>query len=87
MRMAGRARVELAVVHPTGIAEVSEGTLEDSGLQLRSTAIVRTGTAKIVVAIERDLFVGSETLRYALRMSAVGQPLTHHLAAELQRIE
>lgn len=85
-RMARPGWVELVVSHPTGIVEVAEGTFEGSTIQLRSTVVARTGSAKEVTAIERDLFIDGETLRYSLRMTAVGQPLTHHLAAELRRI-
>jgi len=85
-RMARPGWVELVVSHPNGIVEVAEGTLAGSTILLRSTFVARTGTAKEVGAIERDFIIDGETLRYSLRMAAVGQPLTHHLAAELQRV-
>jgi hypothetical protein len=78
--------VELVASHPNGIVEVAEGSLRAATILLRSTFIARTGTAKVVTAIERDLFVDGATLRYSLRMSAVGQPLSLHLTAELRRI-
>jgi THAP4-like, heme-binding beta-barrel domain len=86
-RMARPGWVELVVSHPTGIAEVSEGTFVGSTMELRSIIVACTGSAKEVRVIERDLFIDGDTLRYSLRMSAVGQPLTHHLSAELRRIE
>jgi len=86
-RMPRRNWVELVVSHPTGIAEVSEGTFVGSTMEIRSTVVARTGSAKEVRAIERDFFIDGNSLRYSLRMSAVGQPLTHHLFAELRRIE
>ena len=86
-RMARPGWVELVVSHPTGIVEIAEGAFEGASIQLRSTVVARTGSAKYVAAIERDLIVDGEVLRYSLRMAAVGQPLTHHLAAELRRIE
>jgi hypothetical protein len=85
-RMADVDRVEFVASHPTGIVEVAEGALAGGNVHLRSTVVARTGSAKEVTTIERDLLVEGDVLRYTLAMSAVGQPLTHHLAAELRRI-
>lgn len=84
-RMPRPGWIELVMAHPNGIVEVAEGTFEGSTIQLRSTVVARTGSAKEVTAIERDLSIDGKTLRYSLRMSAVGQPLSHHLDAELRR--
>jgi len=86
IRMVGSDGVELVIAHPNGIVEVSEGTLERSTILLSSTFIGRTKTAKQVSMIERDLMIDGDTLRYSLRMSAVGQPMSTHLDAELRRI-
>jgi hypothetical protein len=86
-RMPRPGRVEAVLTHPTGIVEVTEGSLEGASLRLRSTTVARTATAKEVTTIERDFIIDGPVLRYVLRMAAVGQPLTHHLAAELRRVE
>jgi hypothetical protein len=77
--------VELVVSHPTGVAEVEEGAFDGSSLHLRSRSVVCSGSAKQVVAIERDVAVFEDRISYTLRMAAVGQPLTDHLTAELRR--
>lgn len=79
------AGVELVLVHPTGVVEVQEGKVDGGSLRLRSTTIATTATAKRVDALERDIDVDGDTLTYAIRMAAVGVPLTHHLAATLRR--
>jgi hypothetical protein len=86
-RMPAPGRVELVVAHPTGVVEVDEGTFDGRLLTLRSTTVARTGSAKVVTAIERDFELReAEALHYTLRMAAVGVPLMHHLEAELRRV-
>jgi THAP4-like, heme-binding beta-barrel domain len=84
--------VEVVLAHPTGIAEVLAGRLagpEAAGgrrrIELASTAIARTGSAKQVGELRRVFELDGAVLAYTLAMAAVGQPLRHHLAAELHR--
>ena len=86
VRLPAPGRVELVVAHPTGIAEVAEGVLAGHCAELRSTSVARTGSALEVTALERDVWLDGDVLRYELRMAAVAVPLTHHLAAELRRV-
>lgn len=84
-RMPRPGWVELIMAHPTGLAEIAEGPFTGPTIRLRSVLVGRSGSAKDVTAIERDVTIDGDLIRYSVGMAAVGQPLTHHLAAELRR--
>ena len=89
VRVPSPGRVEWMLAHPTGITEIEEGTLSVSGtmitMDLMATTIGLTNSAKEVTALRRSIRVDGDELTYTLLMSAVGQPLQHHLAATLHR--
>jgi hypothetical protein len=78
--------VEVVLAHPTGIVEVLEGRLDGGRVELASTTVATTGTAKEVTALRRRFELDGDTLGYTVAMAAVGQPLQHHLAATLHRV-
>jgi THAP4-like, heme-binding beta-barrel domain len=88
-RFPAPGRVEVVFAHPSGITEIQEGTVvDDAGVlvvELRSTSVVTTSTAKSVAAVERSFRVDGDVLDYTLAMAAVGVPMTHHLSARLHR--
>jgi len=85
LRMPRPGLIEFVLAHPTGVTEILEGTFDGSNFRLRSTRMGLSSTAKEVTAVERDLFIDTDVLRYDMRMAAVGVPLTHHLSATLHR--
>lgn len=78
--------VEVVLSHPTGVVEVSEGSLRSTSVVLSSTAIARTATAKEITAIARRIDVEGDQLVYHLDMAAVGVELCGHLHATLHRV-
>lgn len=89
LRVPGPGRLEWVLAHPTGITEVLQGTVAtvDGGLELdlATTAVGRTDSAKDVEALTRWFRIQGDTLSYSVRMAAAGQPLRHHLSAVLHR--
>ncbi|MEU7629070.1 peroxynitrite isomerase [Nocardia sp. NPDC049220] len=83
-------RVELILAHPTGITEICEGGLSlDDGrlsLELDSTDIGCSTTAKLVTTLGRSIRISGDTFDYTVRMAAVGEPLQQHLSATLHRV-
>jgi THAP4-like, heme-binding beta-barrel domain len=74
---------ELVLAHPSGVVEVSGGTVTGTRLELVSLAVLTTPTAKSVTEVRRTYERRGEALWYRLDMAAVGEPLDFHLEAEL----
>ena len=79
-------RVELVLVQPSGIAEMLEGTVQNQVIQLASTAVLGTGSAKPVAATERRFWVEGEVLYSSVAMAAVGLELQPHVVSEMYRL-
>jgi hypothetical protein len=80
--------LELVVAHPTGHLEMALGAVgaeEPSVIELKSSTVAGTPTAKDVLEVHRRITVDGDRWRYELDMAAVGQPLGAHLRGELVR--
>ena len=84
-RSVAPGKVEIVLAHPFGITEIEEGTIQDHVIEVHSTSLGRTSTAKDVTALTRRLEVEGDVLRYEIAMAAVGESLRRHLGAELRR--
>jgi hypothetical protein len=90
-RLPAPDRVEVVLSHPSGITEVEEGSIsrdaDRTTIELTTTHVGRTSTAKEVAALARRFVIDGDTIRYEVDMAAVGQPLQFHLAATLHRTD
>ena len=80
------SKVEVLLVHPTGIAEIYLGEVSGTRIEMATDVVTRTATAKQVTAGRRLYGLVGEDLAYAYDMAAVGQPLQAHLSAQLKRV-
>lgn len=89
-RTPSAGRLELVIAQPTGLSEIYEGTIAKIDgvivMDVKSTSIGATSTAKDVTITERTFEVGGDELRYTFRMAAMAEPLQHHLSATLRRV-
>lgn len=89
LRVPQPGHVELVLAHPSGITEIEVGTYSVTGdlieIELSTTTIGLTPTAKQVTGLGRHFRIDGDELSYSVRMGAVGQPLQDHLAAVLHR--
>jgi len=86
LRPLADGRVDLALAHPIGVAEVAEGTVEGTTVTLRSTAVVHTAAGAPVTEIERRYRMEGDNLTYELEMAMEGVAWTFHVPATLPRV-
>ena len=78
--------LELMVAMAPGHVEVSTGSVEGTRITLASAGVLDAPSAATVSAVTRTWWLDGDVLRYELEMSALDQPMTWHLAAELRRV-
>ena len=85
LRAGADQRLEFVIAQGIGLAEVEVGTVEGTRIELQSTFVGRTPTAKAVSGVRRVIWLEGERLHYELAMAMANVPLTHHLSARFQR--
>lgn len=78
--------LELMVAMAPGHVEVSTGSVERTRITLASVGVEDAPSAAGVSAVTRTWWLDDEVLRYDLEMSALDQPMSWHLSAELRRV-
>lgn len=86
LRCPDDAAPEFVIAQPTGIVEVLSVTIDGTTIDLASEHVHLTATAVSVTQVNRHIEVDGDTLCYQVAMAAVGEPMTHHLHAELHRV-
>ena len=78
-------RIEIVLAHPFGATEILEGELSGTRIDVRSTSIVPTSTAKSIEGSFRTFELKGDVLVYEMGMATAGQEMQNHLTAELRR--
>ena len=86
LRGVGGGRFELVLAQGPGLVEAVEGPGGDGVLDLVSTLVGGTTTAKPITATRRTYRWSDGELTYEIAMAAVGLDLQHHLTARLARV-
>ena len=84
-RPQGDDGVEIVLAHALGIAEVQEGAVAGTHIEVSSKALAPTSSAKPVKQLVRTFDVIADVLTYEVKMAYDDVPLQHHLGAELHR--
>jgi len=85
LRRAASGRVELVLAHPLGVAEVAEGTVDATTLEVSTTAVALTTTGSPVTELRRRITVDEDILTYELDMATRNVALVSHIRARLVR--
>jgi hypothetical protein len=85
LRCLDNGQLELVVAMAPGHVEVSTGHVRATRITLESTGVLDTPSAARVSAVKRTWWLDGNLLRYDVEMSALDQPMSWHLSAELRR--
>ena len=77
---------EFVIAQPTGVTEILTGVIEGTTLDLTSTMVGLTPSAKTIRSTARRIEVDGDVLRYRMTMAAMNEPEQFHLEAELHRV-
>lgn len=80
--------LELLITQPTGFVEIHRGSIDADGtLAFTLSTLAASPDSKPVTDVRRVVRVHEDMLTYDIWMAHDQTPLTHHLHAELQRVD
>lgn len=80
-------KLEVVLVHPTGVAEVWYGRVNQTKIEMATDVVARTPTAKDYSAGQRLYGLVEGALLWTFDMAAEGHELQPHLWGRLERAE
>ncbi len=86
------SNIELVAAHPFGLAEISEGVVEESTVELTSSdfkGIVRASSSigsRTTHIVRRYRMTGEDSLEFTMEMATNNHDLQNHLTARLKRV-
>jgi hypothetical protein len=80
--------IEFILSHPFGVAEISEGTIKDNVINVKTTSLSRTSSAKqpYVTSFSRCYKLDDNKLVYDMYLGLNHEEEKHHLRAELYKV-
>jgi hypothetical protein len=85
-RPAGEGRIDVALAHPLGLAEIGEGTVSGTTVRLFSAFVARAARGLPVTRYDRRYEVEGDAMTYEQSMATLTVPLAHHVSARLLRL-
>jgi hypothetical protein len=89
IRVINNTSIEFILSHPFGVAEISEGTISNDTITVKSLSLTRTSSAKQPFATSFTRYYtiqDNNTLIYDMYLGVNNQEETHHLRGELLKI-
>lgn len=85
LRVGDGFEIEAAILQPSGISELYFGKIRSGRIDIATDAVLRSPHAKEYSAAQRMFGLVEGALLWAWDIAALGQPMTSHASARLER--
>jgi hypothetical protein len=83
----GGFEIEVSILHPSGISELYLGQIKGARVDIATDAVLRSQSAKDYSAATRMFGQVEGALLWAWDIAALGNPMSSHASARLERLE